>query len=166
VRAEEKSLDLWKELLDRFAVENAAVLDVFAGTASLGIACFELGYKFFGCEPDKECFRLAAQRLFETYKVLYEHSNFSFYLIDKIPTISTKPPTEAAVSTLNTVIPSSNYPEHVRELLGKNMSDDRILMELLHISKDFYVDRSTIKDAGEGLFAKRDLKKGLKFYNI
>ena len=81
VRTEEKAVNLLMELLDRFSPPNARVLDVFAGTATTALACIEMGFRFYGCEKDKECSELASERLFDIYKKLFNESNISILII-------------------------------------------------------------------------------------
>jgi DNA modification methylase len=78
VRTEEKTKELFKEILDRFSNVNDKVLDCFAGTASCALACLEMDRKFTGCEKYEDCYTLAVMRLFEEYKMLYEQSNINF----------------------------------------------------------------------------------------
>ena len=96
VRKEEKSVPLLKELLSRFAPENASVLDVFAGTGSTGLACIEMGHSFFGTDTDKECVELASERLFDHYKSLYLASNISIFMFQ------INFPNSAVLQSLNT----------------------------------------------------------------
>ena len=79
IRQEEKSVDLLMELIDRFVMrQQAVILDVLAGTATTALACFKFGFKFIGCEPDKECYGLASERLFDEYKKLDKRSDYKF----------------------------------------------------------------------------------------
>lgn len=59
----EKPVDLLKELVKNSTLENEIVLDYFAGSGSLGIACIELNRKFILIENDKEYFDTIKFRL-------------------------------------------------------------------------------------------------------
>jgi hypothetical protein len=160
VRTEEKSVPLLKELLDRFAKNNSSVLDVFAGTASTALACIEMGHKFYGTDQDKDCIKLASERIFDHYKSLYDASNFNIFNIsDKLP-IFTAIPMKFISPDDQAVIPESNIPRRARELL-EEYGPEQVLMDP-HVMPDFlHLDQSKIPNAGEGLFAKQPILKGI-----
>lgn len=59
----EKPVDLHKHILENIVNENSVVLDCFAGTGSIGVACKELGCKYIGIELEPIYFKIAEERL-------------------------------------------------------------------------------------------------------
>ena len=59
----EKPVELMKILIDNSSNINDLILDPFMGTASVGVACKELGRKFLGVEIDEKYFKIAKERL-------------------------------------------------------------------------------------------------------
>ena len=72
VRPEAKSVPLMKEILARFSNKGDLVIDPFAGTASLGIACLHLGRMYLGCEKDAQVHELANERLVSVFRGLID----------------------------------------------------------------------------------------------
>ena len=61
----EKPVDLYEYLLISFAEKGNKILDTHRGSASLDIACHNLGFDLVTCELDKEYFESGNKRLFE-----------------------------------------------------------------------------------------------------
>lgn len=59
----QKPLPLMLELVRLFTDPDDIVLDPFAGSATTGVACFELGRRFIGIERDARFYRAALRRL-------------------------------------------------------------------------------------------------------
>ena len=59
----EKPVDLHKHILQNIIGENRVVLDPFAGTGSIGVACKELGCDYIGMELEPEYFNKAEAKL-------------------------------------------------------------------------------------------------------
>lgn len=61
LRNEQKPLALLKELVSRFSQPGDIVVDLFSGTFSTAVACFQLEKhrRFVGCEQDTNCFEIA-----------------------------------------------------------------------------------------------------------
>ncbi len=69
VRTEEKSVDLYLELIWRYMTgADPHVVDFYAGTAASALAAMELGVKWTGCERDAECYRPALDRLEDVHR--------------------------------------------------------------------------------------------------
>lgn len=69
LRWEQKPLALLKELISRFSQPGDIVMDIFAGTFSTAIACFQLQNPrmFVGCEDDLTCFRVAREHVLRKF---------------------------------------------------------------------------------------------------
>lgn len=59
----QKPLNLLQSLIIKHSNEGDTVLDCFAGSASCGVACFNTGRNFIGCELDEIYFQKATERL-------------------------------------------------------------------------------------------------------
>lgn len=59
----QKPVELYKELLDKFANKGDKILDTHAGSASSLIACYDLGFDAWGYEIDEYYFEKASERL-------------------------------------------------------------------------------------------------------
>ena len=60
----QKSLGLFKELVEKHSNPGDVVLDCFAGSATTGVAALETGRRFIGCELDRDFYKKAAERTF------------------------------------------------------------------------------------------------------
>ena len=65
----EKTLQLCEFFMDLFTDPNELVLDLFAGTASMGMACIKGGRKYFGCDTDHDLVEAARVRLGRTLQL-------------------------------------------------------------------------------------------------
>jgi DNA modification methylase len=65
----EKSLELNEYLVDLFTNKGDLVVDLFAGTASMGLACIKLERMYFGCEKDVPLHQAAKLRLMRAAEV-------------------------------------------------------------------------------------------------
>ena len=59
----QKSLQLMKWIIANYTKEGDTVFDPYMGSGTTGVACFELGRKFVGCEIDVEYFSIAEKRI-------------------------------------------------------------------------------------------------------
>jgi len=59
----EKPIELNEILIENSSKENETVLDMFMGTGSSGIACFNLNRNYIGMEIDEKYFNIARQRI-------------------------------------------------------------------------------------------------------
>mgnify|MGYP003625028483 FL=1 len=59
----QKPVKLYEWLLMRYAKEGDKILDTHLGSASIAIACHNLGFDLVGCELDKEYYEAACKRL-------------------------------------------------------------------------------------------------------
>ena len=66
----EKSMVLCEYAMDLFTNEGDVVLDLFAGTASMGTACIKGKRRYLGCEPEIQLVNAARLRLGKTYLLL------------------------------------------------------------------------------------------------
>ena len=64
----QKPVYLYKWILNRFAKEGFKILDTHLGSASIAIACYDLGFDLTGYEIDKEYYEKACKRI-ETHKL-------------------------------------------------------------------------------------------------
>lgn len=64
-RAQEKPLNLIRELVKRFSPPNSLIVDLFAGTFTTAMAAYKQGRRFVGCEIDEELFKAAIGRVGE-----------------------------------------------------------------------------------------------------
>lgn len=63
----QKPIALYKWLLKNYAKEGDKILDTHLGSQSSRIACYDMGFDFWGCELDKEYFDAGCKR-FENFK--------------------------------------------------------------------------------------------------
>lgn len=68
----EKPVGLMKILIENSSQEGEIVLDPFMGVGSTGMASIELNRKFIGIELDENYFKIAKQRIEDTYNKLNE----------------------------------------------------------------------------------------------
>ena len=61
----QKSIKLYKWLLNNYAKENDKILDTHLGSGSIAIACHELGFELTACELDPEYYEAAYKRFKE-----------------------------------------------------------------------------------------------------
>jgi site-specific DNA-methyltransferase (adenine-specific) len=59
----QKSIKLYKWLLDKYAKEGYKILDTHLGSGSIAIACHDYGFELTACELDKEYYDKAIQRI-------------------------------------------------------------------------------------------------------
>jgi len=59
----EKPVDLHQHILNNLVDENKVVLDTFAGTGSIGMACKLLGCRYIGFEIEPEYYKIAKEKL-------------------------------------------------------------------------------------------------------
>lgn len=64
----QKPVYLYKWILNRFAKEGFKILDTHLGSASIAIACYDIGFDLTGYEIDKEYYEKACKRI-ETHKL-------------------------------------------------------------------------------------------------
>lgn len=67
VHQAEKPIGLFKQLLEYITLKGEVVLDQFAGSCNLGIACLESGRSSILIEKDKETYVSAKKRLTEMF---------------------------------------------------------------------------------------------------
>lgn len=63
IHTAQKPLTLMRELIGLFTNPGDTIFDPFAGSATTGIACLQMGRKFIGVELDEKYFALACDRL-------------------------------------------------------------------------------------------------------
>lgn len=61
----QKPVALYKWILSKFANDGDKILDTHVGSASSLIACYDMGFDYWGFEIDEEYYRLASERLDE-----------------------------------------------------------------------------------------------------
>lgn len=59
----QKSIKLYKWLLDKYAKQGDKILDTHLGSGSIAIACHDYGFDLTACELDKEYFDKAMERI-------------------------------------------------------------------------------------------------------
>ena len=59
----QKPVELYKEILHKFANTNDKILDTHLGSGSIAIACHDYGFDLIACELDKEYFDAAMLRI-------------------------------------------------------------------------------------------------------
>lgn len=59
----QKSIKLYKFLLERFAKQGDKILDTHLGSGSIAIACHDYGFELTACELDKEYYDKAIERI-------------------------------------------------------------------------------------------------------
>lgn len=67
VHQAEKPIELFKQLLEYITLKGEVILDQFAGSCNLGVACLESGRSSILIEKDEETYRLASKRLSEMF---------------------------------------------------------------------------------------------------
>ena len=63
IHPNEKPIQLYKWLLDKYAKEGDRILDTHGGGMSIGIACHDYGFELDICELDEHYFKEATDRL-------------------------------------------------------------------------------------------------------
>ena len=63
IHPHQKPVALYRWILRNYAKEGWRILDPFAGSAALGVACKELGFDYVGCEVEQIFFNSSVQRL-------------------------------------------------------------------------------------------------------
>jgi site-specific DNA-methyltransferase (adenine-specific) len=63
VHPTQKPIRLGEWILERYAKEGDVIFDPFAGSGTFLVASQNLGFKYIGCELDKEYFEIAQERL-------------------------------------------------------------------------------------------------------
>jgi len=67
----QKSVAMYKELLRRFAKPGDVIFDPYMGSQSLRIACYDMGFDFYGCERNALFFETGC-KWFEEHKTKAE----------------------------------------------------------------------------------------------
>ena len=124
MRVEEKSTELYMEILSRFATTGSTVLDLYAGTASSAYAALKLGMKWIGCEIDETVHRAANERLVSRFNNLFNAKKISNVLQTNYP-----------AKSVDKSIPTSNYPLDVCEYMNEDIPTEYILESQLEILK-------------------------------
>lgn len=77
IRFEQKPIALLKELICRFSQPGDIVIDLFAGTFSTAIACFQLKdhRRFIGCEKDHDCFDVSRDNVVRRFSEMLLSGN-------------------------------------------------------------------------------------------
>ena len=152
LRLEEKSSELFMELLDRFTNPGDLVGDFFAGTASSAIAALKMSIKYIGCDKDKEVYTPAYERLLFKYQYLEQTNGLG--------TMGSSDSYNKEKQREN-MIPTSNYPTDVIEMISEEMTQDQILKKLCK-SGGYEVKKSNLngENVGEGLFATKIFEAG------
>jgi len=65
----QKPVELGRWILNKFAKEGDLIFDPFTGSGSFLLACKQLGFRYIGCEIDKEYVEITQKRL--SQKVLF-----------------------------------------------------------------------------------------------
>lgn len=61
----QKPVALYKWILQNYAKEGDKILDTHVGSASSLIACYDMGFEYWGFEIDEDYYRMATERLEE-----------------------------------------------------------------------------------------------------
>jgi site-specific DNA-methyltransferase (adenine-specific) len=64
----QKSVKLYKWLLDKYAKQGDKILDTHLGSGSIAIACHDMGFDLVACEIDKDYYEAAVKRFNEQTK--------------------------------------------------------------------------------------------------
>ena len=69
LRAEQKSLNLMKEIVARYSKAGDIVVDLFSGTCTTAVACISLPEyrQFYGCDSDSEALTRGRERMLDAY---------------------------------------------------------------------------------------------------
>jgi len=78
IHATQKPVAIYKELLRRFAKPGDIIFDSHMGSQSLRIACYDMGFDFYGCEINKEFFESGCHRFDEHRRKKEEIKEFGF----------------------------------------------------------------------------------------
>ena len=71
IHATQKPVLMYKELLRRFAKPGDIIFDSHMGSQSLRIACYDMGFDFYGCEINETFFKEGCER-FEQHRAKKE----------------------------------------------------------------------------------------------
>lgn len=66
IHATQKPVDLYRWLLSNYAKPNDKIFDSHMGSQSSRLACWDMGFDYWGCELDKEYFNAGCKR-FESF---------------------------------------------------------------------------------------------------
>lgn len=69
----QKPVALYKWLLSKYAEPGMRILDTHLGSASIALACMDMGYALTACELNKSYFELALSRVTAHYSKLINH---------------------------------------------------------------------------------------------
>jgi len=59
----QKPIQLYKELIAKYAKQGDKILDTHLGSMSIAIACHDLGFELIGCELDKDYYNTGIERV-------------------------------------------------------------------------------------------------------
>jgi len=70
----QKPINLYKWILENYAIKGDKILDTHFGSLSIGIACWDMSYNLDACELDPEYYESAKNRL--EWHLRYSNNNF------------------------------------------------------------------------------------------
>ena len=157
LRVEEKSVELFEELILRFSNLGDRVLDCFAGTAASAIACARLNRSWVGCEIDEVVYRAAKKRLDKKIQFLLQArilQDPSARLLEGPRVTQDGWANFAKVLEVKKIIPMKPQGVDRSKALDEQLADD-----IKHNCKNLvYVADTPAK--GKGLFAAQDIPRG------
>ena len=156
VRREEKSIEMYRELLYRYSNPGDRVFEPFAGTAAGAKAALLSNRQWVGCEKDEICYGFARQSLGEwlagqlLYGELRYTDNQDVHLW----------PTKVEHDTLRRILKGSGTASSRPDYIPATTTEAGA-RQIECARFDVKVEKSRIQhpDAGEGLFAGRDFLK-------
>ena len=163
VRTEEKSIELYMELILRYTNKGDIVYDPFAGTAASAIAAIRWTRQFVGAEQDPVVFQASLRRINEQIYMMMATNHLPRpetvdqgavdYLHQYIQVKETE--WEKLCSLLE------NAPDGLLKNIPEGMKDLPPVeyLEWQNINYQVYVAESQIPMAGKGLFAGRNFAK-------
>eukprot|EP00961_Rhodomonas_salina_P296519 3936422-Rhodomonas_salina.1 len=157
LRIEEKSKELLKEVLDRYTNPKARVLDFFAGSASLALACLELNRSYVGCEKKKDVHQKAEERLVTRVRALMQKQELSFPgTADHTPSV---PITREKLDEYYAYLERAKAVDVVPEGVDPSASTEEQIRQDLALM-DLGLEVRDVEGMGRGLFATTPMFAG------
>ena len=157
VRREEKSLDMYKELIARYSDAGALIFEPFAGTAAGARAAVITGRQWVGCEVDPVCYEAANDALLLFIARQTVHGQLRAEGVEKRVWI-TAAEEEQVLTAFKTTGPVENMPlEYDKKLSIAEILDVECMKLGVELRKSTLAGLPVGSD--QGCFAKKPFKK-------
>lgn len=143
IRCEQKSIALMKELVCRFTQPGDIVLDLFGGTFSTGIACFQIDQhrRFIGCEKERDCFEISRDNVVRRFSEMLIHGSSDIKMTEEVMKVANEIVCSESfkeVARPNWVPPSEfslvqSFPIHIITYISTVWNDSTIYEEFRNL---------------------------------